>query len=310
MELISSVHLQGKKLPAVLPSSPVVKRMEKVVVIMGPTGSGKSRLSVHLAKLFPGEVINCDKIQVYKGLDITVNKMSLKEQLGVPHHLLDEIESASQGEFTPSHFRSRGSQVVSDILKRGKVPYIVGGSNSFIYALLTQRFDPKRDVFKGLNQPSTKLRYKCCFIWVDVSLPVLKKYLEKRVDQMIETGMVEELRKYFESGEWNNSAPNTGLRKAIGVPEFEPYFRSHHHDHELGLYEEAVRGVKENTCRLAETQLRKIKRLRGGGWELHRVDATDSITAVLQGTNSWPQIWENQVFEPSLKIVNNFLEDE
>ncbi|KAK9705213.1 hypothetical protein RND81_07G041400 [Saponaria officinalis] len=327
MRLTFPFHL-GKKLPSFLPSS-LFKTMEffsttgslqgyrqkdKVVVIMGPTGSGKSRLSVDLASRFPGEVINSDKIQVYRGLDITTNKITLNEQLGVPHHLLGDIDSASHGEFTPSHFRSHASHVVSGILGRGKVPYIAGGSNSFIYALLAERFNPETDVFTGLDPVCSELRYKCCFLWVDVSLPVLNEYLKKRVDEMIDSGMVDELEGYYDSDELNDSPPNTGLRKAIGVPEFERYFsdtcRMEDDIVREGAYEEAVRAIKENTCRLAKTQMEKIQRLRGGGWGLHRVDGTYSFRAVLEGSKSWSDIWEKQVLKPSMKIVKSFLEEE
>ena len=65
---------------------------EKVVFIMGSTGSGKTKLSIELGSLFPSEIINADKIQVYKGLDIITNKIPESERRGIPHHLLGIIE--------------------------------------------------------------------------------------------------------------------------------------------------------------------------------------------------------------------------
>ncbi|KAL0408869.1 UNVERIFIED_CONTAM: Adenylate isopentenyltransferase 1, chloroplastic [Sesamum radiatum] len=105
------------------------RRHKKIVVILGPTGCGKSKLSVDLAsRFFPSsEIINSDKIQVYRGLDITTNKIPLPDRKNVPHHLLGEFDSSeSHPEFTPSDFRSSASLTISQILSRRKIPFIVG----------------------------------------------------------------------------------------------------------------------------------------------------------------------------------------
>ncbi|KAF7132818.1 hypothetical protein RHSIM_Rhsim09G0107100 [Rhododendron simsii] len=295
----------------------------KIVVIMGPTGCGKSRLSIDLAtRFFPSEVINSDKIQVYRGLDITTNKIPMPDRRGVPHHLLGEIVDRH---LTPSEYRSLAARYVSSISDRRKLPLVVGGSNSFIHALVANRFDPDSDVFHETEpDPVSKdLRYNCCFLWVDVAIPVLNQYLEKRVDEMLDSGMFEELEEYFDSGEFRESGESTGLRQAIGVPEFEPYFRkfpSHTigTNHEVdsmrrAAYEEAVRAIKENTCQLAKRQAGKIQRLRGAGWDLRRLDATEVFRAAMGGLGSGSDsacasgVWERQVVEPSVKIVKRFM---
>ncbi|KAK4423560.1 Adenylate isopentenyltransferase [Sesamum alatum] len=293
------------------------RRHKKIVVIMGPTGCGKSKLSVDLAsRFFPSsEIINSDKIQVYRGLDITTNKIPFPDRKNVPHHLLGEIESS---EFSPSDFRSSASLTISQILSRRKIPFIVGGSNSFIYALLAKKFNPEIDVFSESNSETDsvfckELRYSCCFIWVDVSPPVLNQYLVKRVDDMLESGMLEELAEYFASPQ-SESASQCGLKKAIGVPEFQRYlkryqdWRSEDDVEKMMAYEEAVRAIKDNTCQLAKRQLGKILRLRdGGGWELKRVEATESLRAAMSGGRRVADMWERQVVEPSVKIVKRFL---
>ncbi|KAG8366624.1 hypothetical protein BUALT_Bualt17G0099100 [Buddleja alternifolia] len=278
---------------------------------MGPTGCGKSKLSVDLASRFfqSSEVINSDKIQAYRGLNITTNKIPLPERRDVRHHLIGEFDSSeSHPEFTPSDFRSAASSVISQIHSRRRLPFIVGGSNSFIYALLAKKYNPGIDVFTEARNPGSnsapfcrELRYRCCFIWVDVALPVLYKYLIKRVDDMLDSGMFEELSEYFQ-----NRNLKCGLNKAIGVPEFERYFNGDDVDKGVA-YEEAVRGIKDNTCQLAKRQLGKILRLRDeAGWEVKRVDATAAFRAVVEGRRV-AEIWEREVVEPSVKIVKQFL---
>ncbi|KAL2905126.1 Adenylate isopentenyltransferase [Bienertia sinuspersici] len=275
------------------------KEKKKVVVIMGTTGSGKSRLSIDIATRFASEIINSDKIQLYKGLDITTNKIPFHQRLNIPHHLLGEIDSSTLVEFSPTHYRYKAASVISSILSRHNLPLLVGGSNSYIYALLSG---------PGPS-PTTDLRYDCCFLWIDIAEPVLNNYLVKRVDEMIDSGMVDELSEFYES-DFDGIQPNTGLRKAIGVPEFERYFRTEGTDLvRYGVYQQAVQDVKDNTCRLAKAQLAKIQRLKNAGWDIHRLDGTDSFQAVLDGSNTWSDIWSKNVVEPSIKIVTNFLEE-
>ncbi|KAJ7943149.1 adenylate isopentenyltransferase [Quillaja saponaria] len=305
------------------------RRKDKVVVIVGATGTGKSRLSVDIATRFPfSEIINSDKMQVYRGLDITTNKIPIHERLGVPHHLLGEV-NPQNGEFTPSGFRSRGGSIVSDINSRRKLPLVVGGSNSFIHALLVDRFDPESDVFDGSSSTSisSEFRYNCCFLWVDVSLPVLSDYLSKRVDDMLDSGMLDELAEFYDPEAKDleeDSAHRTGLRKAIGVPEFDRYFRKYPPPRgmvkvtdpkEEDAYEEAVTAIKDNTCQLVKRQIGKILNLKGAGWDLRRIDATEALRAAVTSENSgtnnkkWSEIWERQVVESSVKIVKRFLKE-
>ncbi|KAK4607691.1 hypothetical protein RGQ29_001495 [Quercus rubra] len=120
---------------ALNPSNGNEEEKAKVVVIMGPTGSGKSRLAIDLATHFPIEIINADSMQVYQGLDVLTNKVSLNEQKGVPHHLLGTI--SPNLEFTAKDFRDSVIPLINDILLRNCMPVIVGGTNYYIQALVS-----------------------------------------------------------------------------------------------------------------------------------------------------------------------------
>ncbi|XP_074560811.1 adenylate isopentenyltransferase 8, chloroplastic-like, partial [Curcuma longa] len=192
---------------------------QRVVVIMGATGTGKSKLSVQLSSIFSGEVINCDKIQVYRGLDITTNKMPVPDRRGVPHHLLGELDPAT-GELPRTGFRVLASCAIEDISARGRIPMVAGGSNSFIHALLSDRFDPRSDPF-GERSSARKeaLRSRCCLIWVHVDAAVLAEQLDRRVDEMVVEGMVEELERYFAVEGEAERHPGLGKKEAASREE-------------------------------------------------------------------------------------------
>ncbi|KAK7277661.1 hypothetical protein RJT34_22676 [Clitoria ternatea] len=263
---------------------------EKVVLVMGATGTGKSRLSIDLANCFPSEIINSDKIQVYEGLDIVTNKISKEEQRGVPHHLLGTQNPET--EFTANDFCDMSSQTIESITNREQLPIIVGGSNSYIEALIDD------DDYKFRS------RYDFCCLWVDVSMPVLHSYVSERVDQMFRSGMVDELRPFYSP----DRDYSKGVRKAIGVPEFDEYFRREAFgDEEVKekLLGEAISEVKLNTRKLAMKQLGKIHRLRNvKRWEIHRLDATPVFRKRGEEAN---EAWRKLVAEPSAMIVARFL---
>ncbi|KAK7270256.1 hypothetical protein RIF29_23269 [Crotalaria pallida] len=263
---------------------------EKVVLVMGATATGKSRLSIDLATCFPSEIINSDKMQVYEGLDIVTNKIPNEEQHGVPHHLLGTHNPNT--EFTANDFCDMSLASIDSIMGRDRLPIIVGGSNSYLEALIDD------DDYKFRS------RYDFCCLWVDVSLPFLHSYVAKRVDQMFDYGMLDELRPFFNS----NGDYSRGIRKAIGVPEFDEYFRREafvDEETKQSLLEDAINEMKVNTCKLAMKQLGKIHRLKNiKRWKIHRLDATPVFRKQGQEAN---EAWKKLVAEPSAMIVANFL---
>lgn len=105
----------------------------KVIVILGQTATGKSSLAVKLANKIGGEIISADSRQVYKGLDIGTGKITNKEMRGVPHHLLDVANPKKK--FTVIEFQNKAIRAMAEIIKRGKVPIICGGTGFYIDAI-------------------------------------------------------------------------------------------------------------------------------------------------------------------------------
>ncbi|MES2014824.1 MAG: tRNA (adenosine(37)-N6)-dimethylallyltransferase MiaA [Patescibacteria group bacterium] len=106
----------------------------KVIVIAGPTAAGKTGLSIEIAKTLGGEIVSADSRQVYRGLNLGTGKITPQEMEGIPHHLLDVADPKDT--FSASDFVRLGRGAIDDILKRGKVPIIVGGTGFYIDALL------------------------------------------------------------------------------------------------------------------------------------------------------------------------------
>ncbi|MBD5424439.1 MAG: tRNA (adenosine(37)-N6)-dimethylallyltransferase MiaA [Allobaculum sp.] len=108
--------------------------MDKVIAIVGPTGTGKSDLAITLAKVLDGEVISADSMQVYKGMDIGTAKIRPEEMQGIPHYLLDVYEPSQ--DWNVKAFQMYCRQAIADITSRGKVPILCGGTGLYIKAAL------------------------------------------------------------------------------------------------------------------------------------------------------------------------------
>lgn len=106
----------------------------QVVCVVGPTASGKTALGVWLAKHYNGEVVSCDSMQIYRRMDIGTAKPTREEMDGVPHHMIDVADP--EEDYSAERYRREAVPVVDDILARGKLPVIVGGTGLYLDALL------------------------------------------------------------------------------------------------------------------------------------------------------------------------------
>ena len=108
--------------------------MKRIVVVVGPTASGKTALSVELAHRFNGEVVSADSMQIYRKLNIGTAKPTVEEMRGIPHHMLDVAEPGES--YSVSRYEQDGAVCVDDILARGKLPIVCGGTGLYIDALI------------------------------------------------------------------------------------------------------------------------------------------------------------------------------
>ncbi|KAJ4779553.1 Adenylate isopentenyltransferase [Rhynchospora pubera] len=214
----------------------------KVVFILGATGTGKSKLAIALGKSF----------------NVT-NRVSESELSAAPHHLLAFLPS--DAEFHATDFIHHCVDSISSIACRNHLPIVAGGSNSYIKALL--------------EDPDFCAGHESCFILLDAHPSILNRFVSARVDCMMQKGLVEEARSLFDP---ENNDYNKGVKKAIGVPELDEYFRaeiagSSKKEELERMLNEAVNNIKANTCKLIQSQVQKIWQLKNlDRWHIHRVD--------------------------------------
>jgi len=129
----------------------MTKANSKIIVILGPTASGKSDLAIKLAKKFDGEIISADSRQIYRGMDLGTGKIAKAEQRLVKHHMLDIISPKTN--FSVAQFKKKAEKIIEDILKRNKLPIICGGTGFWTSAVVDNKTFPE-------VKPNFKLREK------------------------------------------------------------------------------------------------------------------------------------------------------
>ena len=127
---------------------------KKIVVVCGPTASGKTALAVELAKARNGEVVSADSMQIYRRMDIGTAKPTVEEMAGIPHHMIDVVDP--EEDFSVARYVDMAARCVDDILARGKLPIVAGGTGLYIDSLLSGRtfsaFSPESPLRGELEQ--------------------------------------------------------------------------------------------------------------------------------------------------------------
>jgi len=138
------------------------EKLPQLIVILGPTASGKTDLAIKLAKKLNGEIISADSRQIYKGMDIGTAKPTKKERQGIPHYLLDV--ASPKRKFTVAQYRKLASKTINKILKKEKIPFLVGGTGFYIQAvadgIVITEVKPDWKLRKELEKKSVVELYK------------------------------------------------------------------------------------------------------------------------------------------------------
>lgn len=279
--------------------------MDKVIVISGPTASGKTALAAELALIYGGEVVSADSMQIYTDMDIASAKATPEEQRGVPHHLLGFLDPRES--FSVADYVKLCDECVREILSRGKTPIICGGTGLYISsfvdnltfddserdlefraemkrfaeengnAALLERLreiDPETaatlhennvgriiralEVYKTTGHTISQAKamsrdvpspYEFVMITLDFEdRDILRERINRRVDDMMSRGLLEEARRCFEQADRPTAA------QAIGCKELYPYFRG---ERELS---DCVEELKLRTRQYAKRQLTWFRR--------------------------------------------------
>lgn len=260
--------------------------MQKIIVITGPTGVGKTKLSIELAKKYNGEVINADSMQVYKELNIGTAKITDNEKENIPHHLFD-IKNVFE-EYTIYHYQKDLRNKIEEITNRGKRIIIVGGTALYLKAGLfdysledntTNRdlsnfsdeelvnklkkldkninidFKNRRRVERAYNyyldnhksitsnNNGNELLYPTIFIGLTTNRDNLYQIINHRVDQMIDNGLINEVKSLYDK-----NIRTKPLINGIGYKELYSYF-----DGNIS-YEEVIDKIKQNSRKYAKRQ--------------------------------------------------------
>ncbi len=234
----------------------------KLLVIVGPTASGKSNLALKLARLCNGEIICADSRTAYKGLDIGTAKPSQQDQKEVTHHLLDVVKPDQ--DFTVSDFKLLADKIIRDIQNRGKLPIMVGGSGLYIDAVLfNYQFSETgaskdsanpRHLDKDVPRKSDDLRSDAIVVGLEVDREFLKERISRRIDHMLERGLIEEVRQL------QADYPNSKALLAPGYKAFSEQVLGH-----LSIDESKALFIK-NDYNLAKRQMTWFKRNKKIHW--------------------------------------------
>lgn len=186
-----------------------------VIIILGPTGSGKTGISIKIAKTIDGEIISADSRAIYKGMDIGTAKPTVEEMDGVPHYGIDLVEPDER--FTVADWKQYTETKIADIKARGKVPIITGGTGLYIDALIYDYHfkGPTGAKIGDFEQKSCSDRteVKGNFLIIGIKWPtgVLRERLKKRIDAMFSPELYAETEKLVQTYGWGSQAMKSDI---------------------------------------------------------------------------------------------------
>ena len=246
----------------------------KIIVITGPTGVGKTKMSIELAKTYNAEIINADSVQIYKELNIGSAKIKEEEKENIKHHLFD-IKKVNE-EYSVYDYQKDLRNKIKEIFDKNKNVILVGGTGLYIsaglynyefsknnnknnyedktneelYNMLDDKsihINNRQRLISKLNNNnnvvSDKLLYDCIFIGLTTKRDNLYNIINNRVDIMFNCGLEEEVRNLY-----NKYGCTKILSSAIGYKEFIPYFNN-----DISL-EEVINNIKQNSRKYAKRQ--------------------------------------------------------
>lgn len=256
--------------------------MKDIIVIAGPTGVGKTKISVMLAKKIGAEIINADSMQVYKGMNIGTAKIKEEEKEGVPHHLFDICDTSY--DYSIYDYQKDCRELIDSITSKGKKVILVGGSGLYIRAALYDykfnKEESKNDYSKYSNQElydmvlavdkdtdihinnrkrlerfldknnngrveevKSSPLYDFDMIGLTTDRDNLYEIINKRVDKMVEEGLLDEVKSFYDKKDYSKA-----VMTAIGYKELYEYF-----DRTCPL-EVCIENIKQNSRRFAKRQ--------------------------------------------------------
>lgn len=248
-----------------------------IIAITGPTGVGKTKMSIELAKKYHGIIVNCDAMQVYKEMDIGTAKIKEEEKEGIPHYLFDIV--SPEVNYTVYDYQKAARKIIEE--NKDKIIIFVGGTGLYLKAALYDYRFPKENkpnLYENLNDETLyklclekdkncsihphnrrrllrflqkedtsfvepKLLYPTIFIGLTTERSHLYEIINKRVDTMFEMGLLEEARELFQK-----YTDSKALNTAIGYKELKTYFNQE------STLEETKELIKKNSRHYAKRQ--------------------------------------------------------
>jgi len=301
-----------------------------VIVICGPTASGKTALSIELAKRINGEIVSADSMQIYKDMDIGSAKVTLDEMQGIKHYLIDNVYPNER--YSVANYKQDAKQAIEEIISKGKIPIVVGGTGLYIDALIYEieykdieineeyrkelerirdeqglevlykkalEIDPEAmekissndfkritrvlEIYEATGKTKTQqeaesrlneIPYNYKVFAINYDREKLYERINRRVDIMLEKGLIEEVKKLLEK---YTEFPTA--MQGLGYKEVKQYF-----DGELNE-EEMIEKIKQESRRYAKRQFTWFRKNKQTIWIDGQADINDNINIILEESN-------------------------